>query len=175
MSQSLHLNGGSHPAALHGVGFHEFHPGRGVVEQIPNQDGGAVRASGLGFLGDDPGIQMQLYPGQASRRFGHQIDPADGGNGSQCLAPEAHGADGGQVFLRAQLGGGVAQKGGAGVLDGHAAAVVRHPEKGHAPVPDFDGHLGGSRVHGVFQQFLDGAGWPLHHLTGGNQVGHMGR
>ena len=69
----------------------------------------------------------------------------------------------------------MAQKGGAGVLGGHAAAVVRHPQKGHASVPDLDGHLGGSRVHGVFQQLLDGAGRPLHHLTGGDQVGNMGR
>ena len=68
----------------------------------------------------------------------------------------------------------MAQEGGAGILRGHSAAVVRDPQKGHAAVPDFDGDLGSPRVHGVFQQLLDGAGGPLHHLSGGDQIGHMG-
>ena len=68
----------------------------------------------------------------------------------------------------------MAQEGGAGILGGHAAAIVRDPQKGHAAVPDFKGDLGGTGIHGVFQQFLGNAGGTLHHLTGGNQIGDMG-
>ena len=67
----------------------------------------------------------------------------------------------------------MAQKGGFGILWLHAAAVVRHPQEGHAAVPDFDGYLGCTGIHSVFQQLLDHAGRTLHHLTGGNEVGNM--
>ena len=68
----------------------------------------------------------------------------------------------------------MAQKGGFGILGCHAAAVVGQPQEGHAAVPDLYGHLGGAGVHGVFQQFFDYGGRPLHHFTGGDQVGDMG-
>ena len=68
----------------------------------------------------------------------------------------------------------MAQECRPGVLRRHAAAVVRDPQEGHAPVPDLDGDLGGAGVHRVFQQFFYHAGGPLHHLSGGDQVGDMG-
>ena len=175
MGQGLELHRRRDPAALHGIGFHELHPGGGVVKQIPNDDGGALGTAGFAFLGDDTGLQMQRGAGNAPGGLGHQIDAADGGDGGQRLPPEAHGGDGGQILGGAELGGGVAEEGGAGVLGCHAAAVIRHPQKGHAPVPDFHGDLGGTGIHGVLQQLLDHAGGPLHHLTGGNQIGNMGR
>ena len=174
VGKGLQLDGGSHPAPFHGVGFHKFHPGRGVEEQIPHQNGGAVRASGFGLLQNLPGLQCQTGAHQTAGGFGHQTDPADGGNGGQSFAPEAHGSDNAQILGGAQLGGGVAEKGGAGILIGHTAAVVRDPQEGHAAVPDLNGDLGGAGIHGVFQQLLDNGGWPLHHLTGGNQIGNMG-
>ena len=106
--------------------------------------------------------------------LGQKIDAADGSNGGQCLTPETEGGDGGQVFGGAELGGGVAQKRGAGILGSHAAAVVRDPQEGHAAVADLDGDLGSTGVHGVFQQLLGNAGGPLHNLAGGDQIGHMG-
>ena len=83
-------------------------------------------------------------------------------------SPEAQGADGGQVLRGAQLAGGVAEKGGLALIPGDAAAVVRHPDKGHAPPLDFHGHGGGPGVDGVFHQLLHHRGGTLHHLTGGN-------
>ena len=68
----------------------------------------------------------------------------------------------------------MAEKGGAGILVGHTAAVVRDPQEGHAAVPDLNGDLGGTGIHGVFQQLLNNGGRPLHHLTGGDQIGNMG-
>ena len=174
MGQGLHLHGGSHPAAFHRVGFHKFHPGGGVEEQVPHQNGGAVGAAGFRFFRDLPRFQMELHAGKAAGSLGHQIDAADGGDGGKGFSPETHGADGGQILLRAQLGGGVAQKGGAGILGGHAAAVVRHPQEGHAAVPDLHGDFGSPRVHGIFQQFLDGAGGPLHYFARGDEVGDVG-
>ena len=51
---------------------------------------------------------------------------------------------------------------------GDAAAVVRHPEEGHAPAGDLHRDDGGSGVHRVFDQLFGGAGGPLHHLAGGD-------
>ena len=68
----------------------------------------------------------------------------------------------------------MAQKCGAGILSTHTAAVVRHTQIGHAAVLDLHGDLGGTGVHGVFQQLLHNGGRPLNHLTGGDQIGNMG-
>ena len=174
MGQGLQLHSSCHPAALDGVGFHKFHPGGGVVEQIPNQNGGAVGAAHLGFLQDLSRFQMQAGSSETPRGLGHQIDAADGGDGSQGLAPEAHGANGSQILSTAELGGGVAQERRPGILRRHAAAVVRNPQEGHAPVPNLDGDFGGAGIHRVFQQFFYHAGGPLHHLSGGDQIGDMG-
>ena len=172
MGQGLALDGAGHLGGLHGVALHEFQPGRGVVEQIPYHDGGAVGAAGGAALRDPARLQPQaqaLGPGG----LGQQVDFGHGGDGGQGLSPEAQGADGGQILLGAQLAGGVAQEGGFGVLGGDAAAVVRHPQVGHAAILNFHGHLGGPGVHGVLHQLLDGGGRPLHHLTGGDQIRHM--
>ena len=174
MGQSLQLHRPRHPGALHRIGLHEFHAGRGIVKQVPDDNGGSVRAAGLVLLGHGPGLQMEADAGQGIRGLGQQINAADGGNGRQSLPAEAHGTDGIQILGAAELGGCVAQEGRAGILCGHAATVVRHPQEGHAPVPDLHGDLGGPGVHGVFQQLLGNGCRPLHHLTGGDQIGNMG-
>ena len=94
MGQGLQLHGGSHPAALHGVGFHEFHPGRGIEKEVANHNGGAVRAANFRFFPDVSGFQQQAGAGEIAGSLGHQLNAADGGNGSQSFATEAHGADG---------------------------------------------------------------------------------
>ena len=175
MGQCLHFHSGSDPGALHGVGFHELHPGGGVEEQVPNDDGGAVGAPGLALTENLPGLQVKAGAGERPGGFGQQIDAADGGNGGQSFPPEAHGADGCQVFGGLQLGSGVAAEGNGSVFGSHAAAVVRNPEKGHAAVPDFHGDLGSACIHGVFQELLHHGGRPLHHFACGNEVCNMGR
>ena len=174
MSKGLQLNGSGHPAALHRVSFHEFHAGRGVEKQIPNDDGGAIGATHLGFFGDLAGLQVEAGAAEIVSGFGHQIDAADGSNGSQGFAAEATGINGGQIICGAELGGGVPQKCGAGILGFHAAAVIGDPQEGHAAVADLHRYFGGTGVYGIFQQFLDHGCGPFHHLTGGDEVGNMG-
>ena len=168
MGQGLHLHSGGDPGALHGVGFHEFHPGGSVEEQIPDDDGGAVGAAHLGFLRDLSGFQSQAGAGEGTGGLGHDLNAADRCDGSQSFATEAHGADGTQVLGGAQLGGCVAQEGGAGILGAHAAAVVGDAQVRHAAILDLDGDLGGTGIHGIFKQFLGYGGRTLHHLTGGD-------
>ena len=163
-----------HPASLYGVGFHELHPGGGVEEQIPDDDGGAVGTAGFFLLLNDPGLQVKTCARKAAGGLGQQVNAADGGNGCQCLSPESHGGDGCQVLLCAEFGSGMALEGRHRILRLHSTAVVRHPQEGHAAVPDLQGDLGGSGIHGIFQQLLDHGGGALHHLSGGDQIGHMG-
>ena len=174
MGQGLHLHGGSDPGAFHGVGFHELHPGRGVVEQIPDDDGGAIGTAGLALFHDLTGLQTEGDALNGGGGLGHQVDAADGGDGGQCFAAETAGGDGSQILGGAQLGGGMAQECGPGVLGGHAAAVVRDPQEGHAAVLHFDGDLGSTGVHGVFKELLGNGRRALHHLAGGDEVGNMG-
>ena len=66
------------------------------------------------------------------------------------------------------------EKGRLRVVGAHAAAVIGDAQEGHAAVLNLHGNVSGSGVHGVFQQFLDDAGRTLHHLAGGDEIGHMG-
>ena len=50
VGQRLHLHGGGHTAALHGVGFHEFHPGGGVEKEVADDDGRPFGTADLGFF-----------------------------------------------------------------------------------------------------------------------------
>ena len=168
MGQGLHLHGGGDPGAFDGVGFHKLHPGGGVEEQVPDDNGGAVGAARLGFFKDFARFQMKADAFNRRRSLGQQVDAADGGDGGQSFATEAHRADGGQVLGGAQLACCVAQERGPGVLGAHAAAVVRDPQVGHTAVLDLYSDLGSSGVHGVFQQLLDHGGRTLHHLAGGD-------
>ena len=106
---------------------------------------------------------------------GQHVHPADGGNSRQSLTTEAKGPDFSQILRRAELTGGVAQKGSGQLLRRDAAAVVCHPDQAHAAPLDLHHDGGGSGVDGVFHQLLYNGGGALHHLAGGDQVGHMRR
>ena len=175
MGQCLKLDCRRDPAGFHGVGLHEFHSGRGVEEQVPDDDGGAVGTAGLGLFGDSPGLQMEAHAGERSCGLGQQVDPADGADRRQCFSAEAHGGDGCQIFGRAELAGGVTKEGGPGILGRHATAIVGDTEEGHAAVTDLYRDLGSTGIHRVLQQFFDYAGRTLHHLACGDEVGDMGR
>ena len=175
MGKGLPLDGGKDMGAFGGVGFHKFHPGRGVVKEVPDENGGAVGASGLSVFRDLAALQMEGCTGGCPGEPGQKVDTADAGNGRQGFAPESHGHNGRQIVGTAQLAGGVTEKGCLRVVGAHAAAVVGDAQKGHAAVLNLHCNVFGPGVHGVFQQLLDDAGRTLHHLTGGNEVGHMGR
>ena len=174
MGQGLALHGGGNGRPLYAVLLHKFHPGRGVEKEVPDHDGGPLRASGLRLGCDFPRLQVEAGPFHCAGRLGQQVHPGHCGNGRQSLSPEAHGADGVQILRLPELGGGVAEKRGSGILPRHAAAVIRYPEEGHAAVAQLHRHLGGPGVHCVFQQLLHHRSRALHHLACGNQIGHMG-
>ena len=68
----------------------------------------------------------------------------------------------------------MAQKRRGQLLRRNAAAVVRHADEAHAAVANFHGNGGGAGIQCVFHQLLHHAGRTLHHLTGCNEIRHMG-
>ena len=174
VGQGQMLHEPCHGGGLGAVLAHELQPGRGVVEEVPHQHGGALRrAHALHLAGHTP-FQVQRGPDLGLVLPGKDVRAADGGDGGQGLAPEAQGADLPQVRRGAQLGGGMAQESGGQLPGSDTAAVVRDPDEAHAAPLDLHHHCRGAGVNGVFHQFLDHAGRALHHLAGGDQVRHMG-
>ena len=171
--QGLPLDGGEDGGPLGGVLFHELESGGGVVEEIPDHHGGALGTACLLPADHGAPLQSEGNPQIVPAGAGQDLHPGHGGNGGQSLPPEAQGADGRQVVLRAHLAGGMAEEGGLHIGGGDAAAVVGHPDVGHAAVLDLYSDRCGAGVDGIFQQLLYHRGGALHHLAGGNEVGHM--
>ena len=174
MTQRQMLHQPRHGGGLGTVLLHEFQPGRGVVKEVRHPDGGALRGALLPDRLHVSALTMDGGTYGILRPPGQHIHPADGGNGRQSLAAEAKGPDFGQILRRAELAGGVAQKGGGQLLRRDAAAVVRHPDQAHAAPLDLHHDGGGSGVDGIFHQLLHNGGRPLHHLACGDEVGYMG-
>ena len=175
MTQRQMLHQSRHGGGLGTVLLHEFQPGRGVVKEVRHPDGGALRGALLPDGLHVPALTMNGGTYGILRPSGQHVYPADGGNSRQSFTPEAKGPDLGQILRRAELTGGVAQKGGGQLLRRNAAAVVCHPDQAHAAPLDLHHNGGGSGVDGVFHQLLHNRGGALHHLAGGDQVGHMRR
>ena len=166
MGQGLQLYCCGHLAAFHSIGFHKLHSCGRVKEQIPHDNGGAVGAACFRLLGDRASFQRKTGAGNGAGGLGQQVNAADGSNSSQSFTAETHGGNRRQVFCRAQLGGSMAQKGRTGILGTHTAAIVGDADKGHAAITDLHRDLGGTGIHGVFQQFFHHGGRPFHYLTG---------
>ena len=174
MGQGQMLHEAVHRRSLRTVLAHKLQPGGGVVKQVPDRDGGALRRTGGLHCAGHTALQMEGGSLRRAGLAGEDVHPADGGDGGQGLAPEPQSADLPQVLLRPQLGGGVAQEGGGEFLRRDAAAVVRHPDHAHAAPADLHHHGRAAGVDGVFHQLLHHAGGPLHDLTGGDQVRYVG-
>ena len=174
-AQSHLLEQGAHSGRLRAVALHELLPGGRVEKEVPDQKRGPLRTpGGLHRPGHAP-LQGEGRPHVRPLLPGEGLQAADGGNRRQSLPPKAQRADCGQVPGIPELAGGMAEKGGGKLLRRDAAPVVRHPDKGHAPPLNLHHHRRRTGVHGVFHQLLDHTCRTLHHLTGGNQVRHMGR
>jgi len=63
-------------------------------------------------------------------------------------------------------------KGYSGILRTHAFAVVDHLNQRPAGFLKTDIHLSCTGIDGVFHQFLDDGGRPLHHFSGCNFIGN---
>ena len=88
----------------------------------------------------------------------------------QRLAAKAEPANVGQIIGR-QFRGGMPFDGKGEIARFHAAAVVDHGDQRLAASGEGDGDPRGPGIDGVFDQFLDRTGRPLHHLAGGDAVG----
>ena len=174
MAEGDLLQKGRHGGGLCAVALHEFETGRGVVEEIAHHDGGALRAAGALHLAGHAALKGEGCAFVRAFFPGEDVHPADGGDGGESLAAKAQCADGGEIGCLAQLAGGMAQKGRGEFCGGDAPSVVRHTDRLHAAAPDLHDHGGGTGINGVFNEFLHHAAGPLHHLAGGDQVGHMG-
>ena len=134
MGQRLLLHHGEDGGGLRRVGFHEFHPRGRIVKQLAHENGRAARAAGR-FLGEDlPGLEMQSHAVRRALRAGQKVDLRHGRDGRERFAAEAEGADAGKVLFFADLARRVAQKRRAGVVRGHAAAVVGDAQEGHSAI-----------------------------------------
>ena len=102
-----------------------------------------------------------------------QREAADAGDAGQRLAAKSHRGDGRQVLGALDFAGGVAFQRKQRVVAAHAGAVVGHADEAAAAGPDFHGDFPGLGVEGVFDEFLDDAGRPLHHFAGGDLVGDL--
>ena len=175
VAQGQMLHHAGHGGALGAVLLHELHAGGGVVKEVADADGGALRAAGRLRLAGLAALQMEGRAHLLACGAGEDIHPRYGGDGGQCLAPEAQRADGRQIGGGADLAGGVAQEGGGQLLRRDAAAVVGDADIGQAAALDLRHDGGRARVDGVLQQLLHDAGGTLHHLAGGDKIRHMGR
>ena len=174
VGQGHPLHHGEAGRPLGGVLFQELEPGGGVVEQVAHHHCGALGAAGLFPVHHRAPLQGEGGPQILLRRAGEQLDAGDGGDGRQSLPPEAQGADGLQIVLGAQFAGGVAEEGGLRLGGGDAAAVVGNPDEAHAAVLDLHGQGVRPGVDSVLHELLDHRRGPLHHLAGGDQIGHVG-
>ena len=163
-----------HIGSFGGVLFEELHPGGGVEKQVFDHNGGAVGAAGLLLLCDLAPCEGQMQPQGSLPGLGEQIHPGHRSDGRQGLPPEAQGVDAFQIPLPFYLAGGMAEESGGGVLRLHAAAVVGDPDIGDAALADLHRHSIGPGVQSVFQQLLHHRRRTLHHLPGGDHVGHLG-
>ncbi len=159
--------------ALCHVLFQEFHPRRGVEKQVPYHYSRPLWAASFrkhGLLLPAAGIahanRLPHSPGK-ELHMGHRRDRG------QSLPPEAQSANGVQILLPTHFARGMAQESHRHILRRNAAAVIRDPHICDAAPAYLHGDDSGPRVHGVLHQLLYHRRGPLHHLAGGDKLGHL--
>ena len=154
------------------LGTQKLAPGRGVVEEVADLDGGP-----LGMCGGDGLATLPRHApgtlGTAAAR--DDLQSRDGGDARQGLATEAQGGNGLQVGEAGDLAGGVSVQGQGQVLGGDALAVIAHPQELDAALFQVDLDAVGPGVDAVLDQLLGDGGGALHHLAGGDLVDQVGR
>ena len=152
------------------VGFQKCPPHRNVEEEVAYLHDGARRAAAALDGAGDPRLDhdFRSFGGVGLARLA--ADPGDLGNRRQRLAAEPEGADPAQVLNVRQLAGRVGLKRQDQVVGGHPQAVVGDPDQIFTPALDAHVNPRRTRVNGVFEQLLDHARRPLHHLARGDLV-----
>ena len=164
-----HLVGG---ASLTGDRAEKLPAGRGVEEDRANGDAWCPcwRTPSAHAVEPTAG-DAQL--GRGAFAFGGgEGEAGDRGDGGQCLAAKAEGADADEVGGAAHLAGGVPVEREHRVLPSHAGAVVAHQHEGLAALLQLHPHVPGTGVERVLHQLLHHRGGTLDHLAGGDLVGH---
>ena len=146
-----------------------------VAEEIAHLHACAGRRTAVGNLGEGAGVDDEAGAGFVVRAARDEGEARDGGDGRDCLAPEAEGVDVFDVVDVADLRRGLPLEGEKRIVARHSAAVVAH---GHevtsaGDYSDVDARRAG--VEGVLEQFLEDGRWPLDDLSGGDLVCHVER
>ncbi len=160
-------------AALGGIALHKLETGGRVIKEIRDDDRRTVRTAGLFPCHHVALIEEEPEAGLAPAAFRQQLDPAHRRDGGQRLPAKSQRLDGREVRLGADLARRMAQKGRLRLLRRDAAAVVRHADIGLPALSDLHEDGGGAGVDGVLDQLLDDGNRPVHHLSGGDPVGHL--
>jgi len=155
---------------LGGRAFDELPPRRHIPEQIAHLDGGAARRSRVLDGDDAPAVDLDPRSGERALLAGEQDEARDRRDRGQRLAAKAIAADGEEVVLAAQLGGGVALQREPRVGALHAAAVVAHPNQLAPAVEEIDLHPLRTGIERVLHQLLHHRRRPLDHLARGDLV-----
>ena len=158
---------------LHLVALQEIPAGGHIVEQPldrhPRPPIAGDRLRGLAFTPLHHHFDAHLLLGTA----GPQFHPRDGRNAGQGLPAEAHGREREQVVRRTQFGCRMPTEAGFGIRRRHPAAVIGYNDAVAARILQLDHDAARTGIEGILHQFLDHRRRPLHHLTGGDLVGHV--
>ena len=158
-------------AAFRAVAFHKFESGRRIIEQICNEDGGAVRTASR-FFGDHlAAMENETRSCLCLRAFGDKLTSCHCADRSQRLPAKAQRFNGIQILCGLDFAGRVAQKRRFNLICRNAAAVIGHADIGLAAMLDFHDNRGSTGVKRVFHQFLDDGDRTLNHLTRRDFVG----
>ncbi len=159
-------------AHLHLVTFKEFTTRRNVEKQIFHHEVTA-RHSGARLLADD--LRAFDDNGRANGvilAHGAQLDLTHGTYRGQSLTAKTHCVECEKVFGTGNLGSTVAFESHTRIGRRHAAAVIYYLYKCTPGVLDYYLNHCGTGIDGVFHKFFNDRGGTLHHLTGGNLIGH---
>ena len=159
-----------HMGRLRRRGLQKLPPHGSVEKDVPGDNGGAFRRADFlkGFL--HAAIHHIAGPGQRSPGLRDDLGPADRGDAGKRLSPESEAPDLLQVLRRADLAGGMSEKGVPHVLLRDPASVVGDTDQRLAAVPDLDGDRRRVRVDGVLRELLHDGGRPLDDLARGDLV-----
>jgi len=91
-------------------------------------------------------------------------------NAGQGLSPKTLCFEGINIVESCDFARRVSGNGHRELIVGNPTAIIAHLNEFLAPIPDGDVYLRGTRIEGIFHQFLDDRGRSFHHLTGGDLV-----
>ena len=153
----------------------ELPPRRQVVEELPHLDARAAGRAGGADFQNFAAVNNDLRGlGRiAVALAGGEREPAHARDAWQRLAAKAHRGDAEQILRALHLARRVAFEAEQRVIAAHAQTVIRHANQAASAGQHIHRDVGGLRVEGVLHQLLHDAGWPLHHLAGGDLIGDL--